>query len=98
MQVFFVAAQGREGFLGAGRYVEKSPLPFPILLDTDRSVSRLYGVYAALTATSIHVARPSAFLIDRAGVIRFLAVGSRNRRPTAKTLLEECRRLSSSSA
>ncbi len=49
-------------------YVKKEKLPFPILLDTDGSVARNYGIRSHL----VH------FLIDRQGKIIGKVMGARN--------------------
>jgi len=50
-------------------------IPFPILADERRQVARDYGVYRAVSLHGIGVTRPSAFVIDRRGIIRFIYVG-----------------------
>lgn len=50
------------------RYVKKEKLPFPILLDTDGSVARNYGIRS----------HPIHFLIDRQGKIIGKVMGARN--------------------
>lgn len=50
------------------RYVKKEKLPFPILLDTDGSVARNYGIRS----------HPVHFLIDRQGKIIGKVMGARN--------------------
>jgi peroxiredoxin len=50
------------------RYVKKEKVPFPILLDTDGSVARNYGIRS----------HPIHFLIDRQGKIIGKVRGARN--------------------
>jgi peroxiredoxin len=50
------------------RYVKKEKLPFPILLDTDGSVARNYGIRS----------HPVHFLIDRQGKIIGKVMGARD--------------------
>ncbi len=57
------------------------PLPFPILIDGDRSRARRWGVYVALSYDSVHLARPAAFVVDRAGVLRYARVSSHQADP-----------------
>ena len=40
----------------------KHRIPFPILIDDDRSRAKRWGVYVALSYDSIHIARPATFL------------------------------------
>jgi peroxiredoxin len=56
-------------------YLARNPMPFPLLADEDRSVSKAYGVYVAFNYESFRIARPATFLVDGAGIIRFLYVG-----------------------
>jgi peroxiredoxin Q/BCP len=54
------------------KFTEKYDLPFPLLADTDTSVSRLYGAYGEKSMYGkkyLGVFR-STFLIDRSGTIR----------------------------
>jgi peroxiredoxin len=97
VRVAFLAAQQRDGWFGAGRFAERAALPFPILLDADRAVCRAYGVHRWITWSGpVNVARPSAFLVDRTGIIRTVFLGGRNTRPKTDVLLEEIARLKSS--
>ena len=59
-----------KAFLAAKRY------PFPVLADADREVVKEYGVYVRANFESIHIARPSNFVLDAAGTIRFLHIAS----------------------
>ncbi len=52
------------------------PYPFPVLADERRSVARDYGVYRAFSRDGIGVTVPSVFVIDRAGLLRFVYVGA----------------------
>lgn len=49
---------------------------FPILLDSDRSVSKAYGVYHALSVDAFRIARPSAFVLAKGRRISFIFVSS----------------------
>jgi peroxiredoxin len=49
---------------------------FPILLDADRSVSKAYGVYHALSVDAYRIARPSAFVTGKERRISFIFVSS----------------------
>lgn len=54
------------------KFAEKYGLPFPLLADTDTSVSRLYGVYGEKSMYGrkyLGVFR-STFLIDKSGTVR----------------------------
>ena len=50
---------------GADKYLKETPVSFPILYDTDNTVSKLYDVNAM----------PSTVLVDRQGNMRYLHKG-----------------------
>lgn len=58
-----------------GSYLDKHPLPFPVLSDVRRTASRDYGVYVRVNFESVNIARPASFILDAGGVIRFIHVG-----------------------
>ena len=58
-------------------YIEETGLPFNILVDTSRDVLKAYGVWHAVGLASWNIARPSLFLIDPTGAIRYSFVAQR---------------------
>jgi len=61
-------------------------LEFPILLDSENTVSISYGL---LNEDNPKVPHPTALVIDTSGVIRYLRVDEDHRvRPSAEELLE----------
>ncbi|HMA36552.1 MAG TPA: peroxiredoxin family protein [Chloroflexia bacterium] len=61
-------------------FVEKNQVPFPILIDADRAVSKQYGVYTGfqvegIGAPTVNGPQNATFLIDNAGVLWFAYVG-----------------------
>lgn len=56
-------------------YLRNNPMPFPLLADESREVTRAYGVYVPVGLTSFRIARPATFLIDPAGRVRFIHAG-----------------------
>jgi peroxiredoxin Q/BCP len=72
VQVVCVVAQKSDA---VRRYVEDNGLPFYILIDTDRDVTKAYGVWHRLGIDAWNIARPSLFVIDRSGTIRSIYVG-----------------------
>jgi peroxiredoxin Q/BCP len=54
------------------KFAEKCDLPFPLLSDTDTTVSRLYGAYGekSMFGKKYMGIRRSTFLIDKDGVVR----------------------------
>jgi peroxiredoxin len=61
-------------------------LPFPVLLDVEMKNVELFGIRGEL-------ARPSTYVIDRTGTVRFAFVGEQpHERPDVDTILRELRR------
>ena len=58
----------------AKRYVEDQGLPFDILIDDSREVVKAYGVWHRVGFDAWNIAKPAVFLIDGAGVIRYVFV------------------------
>jgi len=59
------------------RYIEESGLPFNILIDATRETLKAYGVWHRVGLDAWNTARPSVFLIDRSGTIRYSFIGDR---------------------
>ena len=57
------------------KYLLGHPLPFPILVDSDRAVIKAYGVYHRIGLTAWNIARPAIFVLDREGVVGYSCVG-----------------------
>ncbi len=57
-------------------FVEKNGIAFPLLVDKTRDVIKSYGVYHWLSLEAYNIARPSTFLIDKTGIIRYMYIGS----------------------
>ena len=57
------------------RYVEDNGLPFYILVDESREVTKRYGVWHRLGLDAWNIARPALFVIERTGMIRAIFVG-----------------------
>jgi peroxiredoxin len=57
------------------RYVEETGLPFHVLVDEDRTVTRQYGVWHRLGLDAWNIARPAVFVIGSDGIIRAVFVG-----------------------
>ena len=57
------------------RYVEEAGLPFTILVDESREVTRRYGVWHRLGLDAWNISRPALFVIDKTGMIRSVFVG-----------------------
>ena len=55
-------------------WTARHPLPFPILLDEDRSRAKRWGVYSLIRYDGIHIARPASFVVDATGIVRYARV------------------------
>jgi methyl-accepting chemotaxis protein len=73
-QVVAVVAQGSSA---VRRYVEDKGLPFNILIDESREVSKAYGVWHRIGLDAWNIARPSLFMIEPSGAIRYSFVAAR---------------------
>lgn len=60
-----LAVNVEEDSAGAARWLEDTPVTFPVLFDRDNHVSKLYQV----------TAMPSTVIIDRKGQVRFIHYG-----------------------
>lgn len=58
------------------RYAETHHITFPLLIDKERRAIKSYGVYQRIGLDAYNIARPAAFVIDKAGLIQFIYVGS----------------------
>ena len=78
------------------RYVEERGLPFFILVDDDRAVSKQYGVWQRINYDAWNIARPAVFMIEKSGVIRAVWVGETQAEfPAAEDLVAELTKLQS---
>jgi len=69
-------------------------LGLPILIDADRAITKRYGVFHPLGLDALNTGRPSTFLIDRDGTVRFMYVGEGQKdRPDPETIVAELRKL-----
>ena len=86
--LLFVAAEKRGGMFKPEKYLAEHPIGFPFLLDEDRTVTKQYGIYQRLGFDAINIARPSTFVVDASGHIRFLHVGATqfDRAPVAEVV------------
>ena len=68
-----IAGQWPREFRG---YTEKNGITFPLLVDKTRDVIKSYGVYHWLSLDAYNIARPATFIIDKAGIVRYMYIGS----------------------
>jgi peroxiredoxin len=59
------------------RYIEETGLPFNILIDESRDVLKAYGIWHRVGLDAWNIARPSLFLIDPSGAVRYSFVADR---------------------
>ena len=62
---------------------------FPVLSDQNRETIKAYGVLSIA-----NIAKPSAFVIDKSGIIRYKSIGDTTNRESIETLIEELEKLS----
>ncbi len=74
-QVVFIAAEKRDGFFKPVGFLKKKPVSFPFLLDENREVTKVYGLYHRLGKDAINIAHPATLVIDGGGVLRFIYCG-----------------------
>jgi peroxiredoxin len=76
------------------RYIEESGLPFNILVDEDRAVTKQYGAWHRFGLDAWNISRPALFLIDRAGIVRAIWVAQRQDEfPSGEEIEKEIRQL-----
>ena len=71
LDVLVVLCQKRDR---VAAWLATNPVPFPILIDDDRSRAKRWGVYVMLSYDSIHMARPASFVVDTAGIVRYARI------------------------
>lgn len=57
-------------------YLADHPYPFPVLADEKRRVVKDYEVYVRVNFESVHIARPSVFVLDAEGRVRYIFIAS----------------------
>lgn len=76
------------------RYIEDTGLPFDVLIDDARDTVKAYGVWHRVGFDAWNIARPSLFLIDRAGIVRYAFVADfQTEFPEHAVIVEELERL-----
>lgn len=75
-------------------YIEDNGLPFNILIDETRAVSKQYGVWHRIGLVSWNLARPALFLVDHSGLIRYSFVAdSQDEFPAPEDIQREIDRI-----
>jgi peroxiredoxin len=76
VQLAYIAAEKRGGMFKPEDYLQKNPSSFPFLLDQDRAVTKLYGLYHRIGMDAFNIAHPATLVIDSGKTIRYLYRGS----------------------
>jgi peroxiredoxin len=71
----YIAAEKREGLWKPEKYLRENPVAFPFLLDEDRTVTKAYGLYHALSHEAFRIAHPATLAVNRAGMVRYIYRG-----------------------
>jgi peroxiredoxin len=96
-KVVFIAAEKRDGIFKPVKFLEKHPVPFPFLLDEDRTVTKAYGLYHRLAKDAINIAHPATLVIDGGGTVRYIYRGeNQSDRAPMERVLEAVRKLAAS--
>lgn len=76
------------------RYIEDTGLPFDILIDETRDTAKAYGVWQRIGFDAWNIARPSVFIIDRRGAIRYVFVADfQTEFPEQSVIIDELKAL-----
>jgi peroxiredoxin len=98
VQVFFIAAEKRDGMFKPVKFLEKHPVAFPFLLDEDRTVTKAYGLYHRFAKDAINIAHPATLIIDRNGTVRYIYRGdSQTDRAPIEQVMEAVKKVKTSS-
>ena len=74
-ELAFIAAEKREGVFKPSKFLEKSPVSFPFLLDEDRVVTKNYGLYHLIGMDALNIAHPATLVIDRDRTVQYVYRG-----------------------
>ena len=67
-----ILAIAPESVASTNRYLERNPMPFPLLPDPEHQVFDQYDVISTMMSLG---QRPALFVLDAAGVVRYNQVG-----------------------
>jgi peroxiredoxin len=74
-ELAFIAAEKRDVMFKPAKFLEKHPVPFPFLLDEDRTVTKAYGLYHWLATDAYNIAHPATVVVDKDGMVRYIYRG-----------------------
>jgi peroxiredoxin Q/BCP len=76
------------------RFIEDTGLPMDVLIDDSRETVKAYGVWHRVGFDAWNIARPSLFLIDRNGIVRYAFVADfQTEFPEHEVIVEELGKL-----
>jgi peroxiredoxin len=75
-QLAYIAAEKRGGMFKPEEFLQNNPVSFPFLLDEDRAVTKLFGLYHRIGLDAFNIAHPATLVIDAGKMIRYLYRGS----------------------
>ena len=71
LDVLVVLCQGRDA---VAEWLAAHPVPFPCLIDDDRSRAKAWGAYVRVSFESWNMARPASFVVEPGGVLRYARI------------------------
>ncbi len=74
-ELAFIAAEKRDGVFKPAKFLEKHPVSFPFLLDEDRVVTKIYGLYHLIGMDALNIAHPATLVVDRERNIGYIYRG-----------------------
>ena len=75
-RVILVVCQRRAA---VASYLETRPIPFPVVIDEDRSIAKRWGAYVRFNLESIHIARPATFVVNALGILAYVHIARSQR-------------------
>jgi peroxiredoxin len=75
-QLAYIAAEKRGGMFKPEAFLQNHPVSFPFLLDEDRTVTKLYGLYHRIGVDAFNIAHPASLVIDSRKMVRYVYRGS----------------------
>jgi methyl-accepting chemotaxis protein len=76
------------------KWLKDNPMPFPFLIDEDRSVIKAFDVYHPFGLTAYKISHPSLFLISPEGKVVYSYVGkNQSDRPTDQETYKQVHQL-----
>lgn len=57
-------------------WLAANPVPFPVLVDDDRSRAKAWGAYLRVSYDSLNIARPASFVVEPTGLLRYARISS----------------------